>query len=549
MGIFIHLAVSTSVTPKEWEVVYKETLQLVKAFPLAERLEVPVRGIPTWCLVPTEEREAHMGWIRERVETGWMADGDYDYLRTAETYFLPRDLTTDDQYEEDAPDAMLVSVPSVLREYKWNDSRFQRCYSLWGDKTQGEPYHMYLLAIACLIESRLGRKAYVYGDITKGQCERAVRMANEHLDQPIHTPDRCDVARLLARIEDLPFTETEKLQLLTNLYLGRKDAEFGTHIRNHFSAQACDEYWRERFQSYQITMRGFDYILEDYLLWGFDLEKMCSFVRFEDDDGNTHYEDFIKRIMDAKLHHRNKDCSDMLKIDPDEEEPYGIDALFAQFTLGGARNKKIDRYIPLEEVKLSLLHASGSLCPVNELIEAYLQEERAQEPANLSADMSVEEIKEAIARDPYHVLTETLKSSEQILREAREEYAIFDSDDLPYYEAGNTMRPQLMDAVGKSIAFYRSALCENTYLELMKKTPEKRCQWLARTNQRVLLRDKDWQKIYDDIMDNPESFARYYPMVRVKITSEGVHSMVRAFVVNDALYSYALELQASTEEP
>ena len=61
-------------------------------------------------------------------------------------------------------------------------------------------------------------------------------------------------------------------------------------------------------------------------------------------------------------------------------------------------------------------------------------------------------------------------------------------------------------------------------------------------NRSVLLRDKDWEKIYDDVMERPESFARYYPMVRVQVNSDGLRCMVRAFVTNDALYSYASEL-------
>ena len=38
-------------------------------------------------------------------------------------------------------------------------------YSLLGRKSQGMPYHIDLLAIATLIEARLGRKAFTYDDI------------------------------------------------------------------------------------------------------------------------------------------------------------------------------------------------------------------------------------------------------------------------------------------------------------------------------------------------------------------------------------------------
>lgn len=548
MGIFINIALSKSVTRKEWEEVYQETLQLVKAFPLAERREVSVQGIPTMCLVRTEEREEQWGWLRRETRRGWFADGDYEYLCTAENYFLPCNLVTEDQYEENAPDAMLASLPAYLEGYDWNDDRFGHCYSLWGAKTQGEPYHMYLLSIACLIESRLGRKAYVYGDITKGQCERAVRMANAHLEQKIHTPDRCDKERLFARVADLSLTETEQLRIYACMYLGRRDAEFGTSVRDYFSNQACDEYWENRFKGLRISTMGFNKVIKEYLLWGFGLKEMCSFVRFIDDDGESHYKDFVKVIMDAQLHHRNKDCTDMLEIDPDEERPYGIDILFAQLALGGARNRKIDRYIPIEQIRSELSHAIGDRCPVDKLIDACLQEEDALELPDLFGETSEEDIQKVAERDPSYVLTEVLRKRQAVLKEDSEKYDISESEDLPYYEAGDTVHPGLMDVVGESLAFYRGLLAEDGYLELMAKSPEERCLWLARTNRCLLLRDKDWEKIYADIVGCPESFGRYYPMVRVKADSEELRCMVRAFVINDALYSYASELTSGLSD-
>ena len=111
MGIFINLEISKSVTIEEWRAVYQETLQLVKAFPLSERLEIPVRGIPTICCVPTKERQESYGWNKEKVRTGWFADGDYESLRVAETYFLPRDLVTPEEYC--VQQALATAFPSV----------------------------------------------------------------------------------------------------------------------------------------------------------------------------------------------------------------------------------------------------------------------------------------------------------------------------------------------------------------------------------------------------------------------------------------------------
>ena len=77
----------------------------------------------------------------------------------------------------------------------------------------------------------------------------------------------------------------------------------------------------------------------------------------------------------------------------------------------------------------------------------------------------------------------------------------------------------------------------------MTETPEARCEWLVFQNRSVLLRDKDWDKIFEDIMDNPGSYARYYPMVRVKIMEDGLIHLIRAIAVNDAFYGKAFELE------
>lgn len=150
MGIFIHLAISKSVTKKEWTKVYDETLQLVAAFPLAEKLQVKCKGIDTVCLVPTAEHEVRYGWNNEKTKIGWNAIGDYETMHIAENYYLPKDLVEDNPVEPDAGDALLGVLPAYLMHYDWNDSRFSHIYDIWEAKSQGEPYHMYILAIAYL---------------------------------------------------------------------------------------------------------------------------------------------------------------------------------------------------------------------------------------------------------------------------------------------------------------------------------------------------------------------------------------------------------------
>ena len=262
-------------------------------------------------------------------------------MSVCEEYSLPRNLIDEDKVETEAEagDALMAALPAYL-DYDQKDSRFDHCYELWGNKTQGEPYHMYLLAIACLIEARLGEKAFVYGDITRGQCRKAVEMANEYLDTPIDIPARCDMDRFAKRVAKLPLSASEQLAVFERLYLGTLDGELGEYMRSIYSEGACDEYWKKRFDGCQIGSGRFDGLIHKYLLLGFDLEKLCYLTDHMDKDSNPQYEKFVLCIMDAKLHVMDKNCDDALTIDQEEALPYGVSTQLAQAVFAGAKNKK-----------------------------------------------------------------------------------------------------------------------------------------------------------------------------------------------------------------
>lgn len=539
MGIFIHLAISKSVTKEEWAKVYSETLQLVDNFPLAERRKVNVKGIETICLVPTKEREFIYGWNDEKVQVGWETVGDYTYLMsTAEDYFLPEDLVEKKEIDPEAGDAIYCMLPDYML-HKGKDQRFKHTYNLWGGKTQGEPYHMFLLSIACLIEDRLKEKAFIYGDITGGQCKKAVRMANEYLENKIEIPARCDMDRLFARVSKLELSNSEKLEVFETFYLGNQDEVFGEFITSHFSNEAQDIYWRKEFENTYVGSGGFTSTFEKYLGWGGNLKKLCDYVNCIDKEKNDLHEKFIICVMDAKLHLKEKDCRDTLKIDQNEERPYGIATLFAQFALAGAGNKKIDRYVPLEEIRTILVEAFHEKCDVNHIIDEYLAEEkRQQEHSIANKNASIEDFEKACATDASSVLNKIMDQSRQILQEEQEKYDINDDADFIYYEKGDTISPRYLDVLRDYFQFYQSTIAEERFVELMDKSAKERCEWIVEQNRSMLIRDIDWEKIFTDIEEHRESFERYYPMVRVALNSEGVSNLVKAIVLNDDFYEY-----------
>ena len=525
MGIFINMLVSKSVTKSEWNEVYEETLRLVEAFPLAERRKIECKNFDIICLVPTVEREETYGWNDEMVRKGWFADGDYETMRTAEEYSLYRELFPEDEIDPEAGDALMGALPAYSI-YDWEDARCEHTCDLWGDKTQGEPYHMYLLAIACLIEARLGEKAFVYGDITRGQCMKAVELANKHLETPIDVPDRCDMERFYRRVSKLQLNEKEQLAVFKELYLGTKNIEFGKYIRNHYSEETCDEYWKEKFAECIIGTIGFNDQINDYLLWGFDLRKLCRLVNYNDKDNIPQYEKFVKRIMDTKLYLKSKNCKDVLKIDQEESAPYSIYTLMAQFAFAGAGNKKVERYIPLDEIREILEDELGDKCDVDSIIRESLEKE---EP------------------DTSDVFGQMMDAERQNMMEEREKYDITTYEDCIYYETGDSIEPRLINALKENFAFYDSVVQEEFFTELMGYSARVRCRWLIRENRYVLIRDIDWNKILTDIEENEQSFSRYYPMVRIKLNHESLIHMTNAIILNDEFYAYCKELVKVSE--
>lgn len=528
MGIYQYLMISQSVTKEEWADVYEETLQLARELPLAELRSVPVRGIDTCCVVHTEEREVRAEWTKGQLCRLWNANGDYEALALGEDFGLEHDLIDAYPYDADAPDPMFSDVLDYFGNRETTYEGHHKLYSFWGSKTQGEPYHIYLLAIGSLVMSRLGTKAYLCGDFNVRQCEIAVRMANKHLEEPIHVPDQCDLGMLYARVKEFPQTELGKLHAFDYLYLGAKDATYGAFIRSHFSQETLDDFCREKLPSGSISEYSYTSPLEYCLMWGFDLEHLCSLATFIDNEGNEHYEHFIKGLIDTKVYVPLEDRGPALSFDPNKSSLTLAESMEA-YAWAMRRGAVFERYIPLEEIRSILSRAMGDACPTDHLIDKYVLLRACKDQSQPRGKRD-----EPKAQDD---------AGEQQVEAYDIQKAVF----LPFYEAGDTMPDSLKYAITKNIAYYWKQLFEEFedggYHQLLELTPRQRCQWLAKrsTRRSLRLRDVDWVKVYDDILERPESFKRYYPAARVACNTDDVRYIVRAFVVNDDLYAFAMD--------
>lgn len=387
---------------------------------------------------------------------------------------------------------------------------------------------------------------FIYGDITRGQCQRAVDIANEYLETPIGLPARCCVERFFERISKLPLTEIEQFKVFEEFFLGTKDAEFGENIRQIYSEEVFDNYWKERFTSFKIGSGGFGECFSDYLLWGFDLEKMCSLINFETEE-EPKYKKFVLEIMNAKLHKKEKNCKDALKIDQEEQGTYSIYTLLAQFCFGAARNKKIDRYIPIDDIRCALKNAIGIHCDVDGIIDEYIENEKKEKAIDVSKmQPDSEEFKDACEQDPSEVFNQITQNKAVQLQENREKYDIAEAKFAKYFEEGDSIEPRLLEYAKNVYAFgEKELLVEEDYLELMGKTPKERLAWFHNHYRKFLLLQEHWEKIYSDILKNKESFARYYVIMRLHINSEDLKELLIAFLVNDEFYEYINQIRQS----
>ena len=193
MGTYIRLSVlPEEISQQDWKRVYKETVILMQAYDFAEIKEKKLFDTQIPVYVKSKEHEEPSRF--------WRTCGNLGSKKFAETFRLYSDIK---MYREAAP--AFNNETDILKGY-------ESSVVVFNAKTQGYPYHLYILAIAMLIESRFPKFASVSGDIDHLQCVKAKQWADTHLSTPIKLPLRVDPQQLLNRFS--PENESEKIELI-----------------------------------------------------------------------------------------------------------------------------------------------------------------------------------------------------------------------------------------------------------------------------------------------------------------------------------------------
>lgn len=282
MGVYIRLKLLPyEMNQKEWEQVYEESLLLLEAYPFLDLLEDEETHRISWVYV---DRAKERPLKQAGGELGWHVFGDEMSLQTAESFQLVRSLEyyrrcgqTHSLGAKRMP-AQNLDVLASLMEEEWvrEPGAASRATALVFDaKTQGYPYHLYVLAIACLIESRFPRQAVVSGDVTKEQMERAVDWANSVLPRSIRVSERADGSTLLNRVRPLARDELSALKAWMDLSLLDRDEANGEFVRKHFSLDVVARYYLDRFRQHSVGTIGFSSVLREFLNQGNSLSEAC----------------------------------------------------------------------------------------------------------------------------------------------------------------------------------------------------------------------------------------------------------------------------------
>ncbi|HKY41315.1 MAG TPA: hypothetical protein VJN18_35525, partial [Polyangiaceae bacterium] len=111
--------------------------------------------------------------------------------RTAESFDFPERFGAATSSELPGEEDALVELAS--------DSE-TRCSTLFGNKTQSQPYHTLIVAVATLVENRFPGVAVVTGDLSRRDGQDACDLLQRALHEDFRPPVVLDAARMRDRL-------------------------------------------------------------------------------------------------------------------------------------------------------------------------------------------------------------------------------------------------------------------------------------------------------------------------------------------------------------
>lgn len=508
------------ISEEAWKAVYKESLQLINAYPFMDKIVDEVTYDESWIYVD-RVKERVLRSSSENPLKGWHIFGDLESMMTAESVELFKNLEYYRHNYREGAGYDDILAEKVFFEIDSNWKKYERRtfdnVRVFDGKTQGYPHHLYLLAIACLIESRFPKHAVVYGDLSIGQMESAVEWANSILDKPIQVTERTDNNKLLSRIRRIIDDEMDILKAFIGLTFHDKNMRLGEFVREHFSMETITAYYTERFKRHKPEQLGFQIDLREFIDQGYSLAKACDICVLDSDGCNYDVDDFIETVLSMQWRTEEEIPRKDLPVykDAGSEEPDTVHSQFGHVFLHMAGiQESVKSTMTYDEVAAVLEEKLGRTVEV----EDKLKEE--------------EEVDEAVK-----ALMESLGIDEDLMEEEETvTYDINTFDDLMFWKSGDTMHPNIKENLSKAKSFYERMMEEEKeYFAMFQSADEKeRIKFLIRCNRYFYIRKSAWDQIINNIHDRELSNANFFAL-SVKAEELSTNEFYKALVNNQLL--------------
>ncbi|MDE7332907.1 MAG: hypothetical protein K2O16_11865 [Lachnospiraceae bacterium] len=527
MGIFIDLIIIPQrIPPDKWKSVYQESLRLIDNYVFMDRIEAERNGLRYFYAVRAKDRENLFGAGCH----GWNSVGDMRTGANTENYTLYGDIHAylpGSQAQDNGADILLAGLSGM--DGVMGPSC---CVNIWGNKTQGEDSHIYLLAAACLITDRFPGAAMVSGDISAGQCRRAVEWANQYLEQPIGLPVTACRESLLIRLRRSGVPADKMLEAFYRLTQEAKDAGMGDFVRREFGREEISKYYMGCFARYQINQHGFSCYMKEYLEMGYDFKELCRIVVSSPEGMQAPPEKFLKKIIESKLHIESKETFDYTKLSRENADTGEVDNIQKTFAkvmglLCGAGNRNVNAFYPQERILEDCQEVFKNQCDVSSLLERLLKE--AEEKGNRDILQSVlyDDVNSVCSQD-------TLRRSRKT-RE-KEKYDVNSYRELIDFIPGCRVRPELEEDILKNFRLLHQFAREE-FDEFRVLGSVQRENYFICNNQDILLSENVWDIIFERIMDDAY-IKRIYSLFNVNCGKKDGYTFCRNMFANMQALDY-----------
>lgn len=429
-----------------WQKVFKETTLLLNAYPFSRTGHDTFGASTRFYLEPStviEKLDNHDNLIHE-----WKVNGDLNSMRTAEAFLLSDNLESykcDTYSDED--DILITHLNEMYKETTY----------IFDAKTQGEPYHKYILAIACLLETRFPNDIMVYGDITKEQCINAIEWANTILDTPIDIPARVDYFKLHNRLKN-KYSSSELLDSITSLKIDENENEFLELINSEFSQKDMDDYILNKLSHYDaINKIGAQKIIKSAFKLGYSLKSLTNLI-FNNSNNNYNKEDFIKCIAKSDILLPDKYKKILEFIEPSKDSPSSINRIMFNTMLDMSLSIRNSNY------KISIEEATS----IFKIAFPEIDEDFITKNLNEGLNKAIKIL------DQLEETFDGIKSTYEL-----KEDCISVPEELIYYETGDSIAQHLEEHINNTITFFKEhELINSVKLQFKNSDTKENCLYM-----------------------------------------------------------------------